>query len=536
MDRGLGTLPHAAGGEGRTCCWFPGLCLQASRVVPFFAVLVLTSLLSGCYKLGPDFAPPEVKVADGWLDHDNATLKRGDFREWWKVFKDPALDRVIDAAYRQNLGLKAAAVRILEARAQFGIAKGQLFPQKQQLGVDLFHNQLSGNTPNLTTFDRIYTSFETGFDALWEIDLWGKYRRGIESAEANLEASQLDYDDVLVSLTAEAASGYTQIRAFEQRLALAKDNADIQQRSLRIAEAQYRNGISTELDVQQAKALLHGTRALVSSLEIGLRQSKNALSILLGMPPDDLADLLGPKGAIPSAPAEVAVGIPAEVIRRRPDVRREESKAAAQSAMIGVAKADLFPRFSLQGTIGLLSGSTQGIDAFDVLGAHAMLAKVGPTVTWPILHYGRLKNNVRVQDARFQELLIFYQNAVLKALREVEDAMVGFLKTREQVADLHEGVEASRRAVDIALAQYRDGIEDYNRVLNSQQFLVQQQDRLTSSQGEMARYLIALYKALGGGWEIRQGRDIVPEDIRRAMGERTDWGGMLDAKEDKAVP
>lgn len=506
------------------------------RLSRFLAVVSLTGVLGGCFKLGPDFSPPEVKVSADWLEKDNVSLKRGDYREWWKVFHDPALDRIIDIAYRQNPGLQAAAVRILEGRAQLGIARGTLFPQTQQLGANLSHNQLSGNTPNLTTFDRFYTAFDLGFDALWEVDLWGKFRRGVESADASLEASLLDYDDVLVSLTAEAAASYTQIRAFEQRLTLARDNIDIQQRSLRIAEAQYRNGVSTELDVQQAKALLHATRALASSLEIGLRQSKNALSILLGMPPDHLADLLGQTGTIPTAPAEVAVDIPAEVIRRRPDVRREEFKAAAQSARIGVAKADLFPRFSLQGSIGLGSGSTQGVDAFDVLDAHALAAKVGPTVTWPILHYGRLKNNVRVQDARFQELLIDYRTAVLKALREVEDAMVGFLKTREQVVDLQEGVQASRHAVDIALTQYQEGLEDFNRVLNSQQFLVQQQDRLTTSQGDVARHLIALYKALGGGWEIRQGRDIVPEDIRRAMTERTDWGGMLEAPDSAKEP
>jgi NodT family efflux transporter outer membrane factor (OMF) lipoprotein len=498
------------------------------KALRFCAALALASLLGGCFKLGPDFAAPETKISDAWLEHDNPVLKRGDYRQWWTVFHDPALERIIDAAYRQNLGLQAAAVRFLEARAQRGIAQGKLFPQTQQLGVNLSHNQLSGNTPNLTTFDRFYSAFDTGFDALWEVDLWGKFRRGVESADANLEASLLDYDDVLVSLTAEAASIYTQIRAFEQRLALARENAEIQRNSLRIAEAQYRNGISTELDVQQAKALLHATQALVSSLEIGLRQAKNALSLLLGLPPSHLAEWLGEKGAIPSAPSDVAVGIPAEVIRRRPDVRREEFKAAAQSAMIGVAKADLFPRFSLQGSIGLVSGSTQGVDAFDVLGAHAMAAKVGPTVTWPILHYGRLKNNVRVQDARYQELLIGYQNAVLQALREVEDAMAGFIKTREQIADLQESVHASRRAVDIALAQYRDGIEDYTRVLNSQQFLVQQQDRLTASQGDAARHLIALYKALGGGWEIREGQDIVPAGIRKAMAERTDWDGLLE--------
>lgn len=510
--------------------------LAGSHAPRILAVLALAGTLGGCFKLGPDFTPPEVKLSDAWLEHDNQTLKRGDYREWWKVFRDPALDRIIDTAYRQNPGLQAAAVRFMEARAQRGIAQGKLFPQTQQLGVNLSHNQLSGNTPNLTTFDRFYTAFDTGFDALWEVDLWGKFRRGVESADANLEASLLDYDDVLVSLTAEAASIYTQIRAFEQRLALARENADIQQNSLRIAEAQYRNGISTELDVQQAKALLHATKALVSSLEIGLRQTKNALSILLGLPPDHLAGLLGEKGAIPTASGDVAVGIPAEVIRRRPDVRREEFKAAAQSAMIGVARADLFPRFSLQGSIGLVSGSTQGVDAFDVLGVHAMAAKVGPTLTWPILHYGRLSNNVRVQDARFQELLIGYRNAVLQALREVEDAMVGFLKMREQIADLQESVQASHRAVDISLAQYRDGIEDYTRVLNSQQFLVQQQDRLTASQGEAARNLIAMYKALGGGWEIREGREIVPADIRKAMAERTDWGALLENETEDTVP
>jgi NodT family efflux transporter outer membrane factor (OMF) lipoprotein len=362
------------------------------------------------------------------------------------------------------------------------------------------------------------------------VDIWGKFRRGVESADALLAVSELTYDDLLVSLTAEVASSYTQIRAFEQRLTLAHQNADLQQSSLRIAEAQYRNGIATELDVQQAKSLLHSTKALVSSLEMGLRQSKNALSILLGLPPEDLTQLLNGPRVIPNAPAEVVVGIPAEVIRRRPDVRREELKAAAQSAMIGVAKADLFPRFSLQGSIGALAGSTQGIDAFDVLGAHAMAAKLGPTISWPILHYGRLQNNVRVQDARLQEQLVNYQNTVLTAMREVEDALVGFFKNREQIVDLKASVEASKRSVDIALSQYKQGIEDYNRVLNAQQFLVQQQDKLTSAQGDLARYLIALYKALGGGWELRQGKEILPENIRKVMTERTDWGEIMPSK------
>lgn len=484
-------------------------------------------LTTGCVTLGPDFVPPEAKVAPAWLEQDHPGLKRGDFKQWWKVFKDPVLDRLIDDAYRQNLGLQASAIRILEARARLGIAKGQLFPQQQQIGAALSHNQHSGNEPNFTTFDRYYTSFGFGLDALWEVDLWGKFRRGIESADAMLAVAELDYDDILVSLTGEVASLYSQTRALEQRIRLATENIDLQQSSLRIAEAQYRNGIATELDVQQAKSLVHATKAMLTTLDVELRQTKNALSVLLGMPPAHLTELLGGTGAIPAAPAEVVVGIPADVLRRRPDVRREELKAAAQSAMIGVAEADLFPRLSLQGSIGALAGSTQGIDAFDVLGSQAMAAKIGPTITWPILQYGRLKNNVRVQDAKFQAQVAQYQNAVLSALREVEDAMVAFLKTQQQIDELRLSVEACRQAVNISLAQYRDGIEDYNRVLNAQQFLLQQQDKLTDAQGNVARHLIALYKALGGGWEIRQGRELMPAEILKTMAERTDWGDML---------
>jgi len=490
-------------------------------------IMVLSCLMTGCFKLGPDFVPPEPKTSESWLDQDNAAFKRGDFRKWWTVFNDPILNRLIDTAYQQNLSLQAAAIRIMESRAKLGIAKGTIFPQTQEIRAGLAHVQHSGNEPNFTTFDRYYTEFGMGLDVLWEVDLWGKFRRGIESADAMLAVSELDYDDVLVSLTAEVAATYTQIRAFEQRLRLAEENVTLQESSLRIADAQYRNGIATVLDVEQAKSLFYGTKALVSALRIGLRQSKNALCVLLGLPPEHLADILTDTQTIPNAPAEVVVGIPADVVRRRPDVRREEFRAAAQSAMIGVAKSDLYPRLSLQGSIGALAGSTQGIDAFDVLGSQAMAAKIGPTITWPILQYGRLKNNVRAQDAKFQEQLALYQHTVLAALREVEDAMIGFLKTREQVTSLLVSVDATRHAVDIALAQYRDGIEDYNRVINAQLFLVEQQDRLTKAQSDVARNLISLYKALGGGWELREGKNIMPVEIEKSMSERTDWGDML---------
>ncbi len=496
------------------------------RRVLIVLLLALCGLLTGCFKLGPDFKEPELTIPEYWQGSSQQNMKQGDFKEWWKLFKDPVLDKLIDMAYQQNLNLQIAAVRILEARAQLGIAKGSLFPQKQQLGADFLYNKLSQQAPNINTYS--FDSFEIGFDALWEVDIWGKYRRGIESADANLGVSQLNYDDVLVSLTAEVAATYIQIRTFQQRLALARKNADIQTRGLRITEAQRRNGMGTELDVQQAKALLADTHALVSALEAGCRQAENALSILLGTPPSIIAGVSGVDKPIPAITTEITVGIPADMLRRRPDVRREALKAAAQSAMIGVAKADLFPRLSLQGSIGVASTSANGFDAFDVLGMHTLAAKLGPTVNWPILHYGRLKNNVRIQDAKFEQLLIGYKESVLRALREVEDAMVGFHKANQQVQQLQDGVDASERAVKLALLLYRDGIEDYTRVLNSQQTLVKQQDRLTISQGDSARNVIAMYKALGGGWEIRQGRDILPAAIKKDMKQRGDWGEMIE--------
>ncbi len=503
--------------------------------LPITAVLALASLLGGCFKLGPDFIAPEIKTAENWLDKDNTTLKRGDFRQWWKIFKDPALDNVIDTAYRQNPGLQAAAVRIMEARAQLGIAKGKLFPQTQQLGSSLSHNQLSGNSPNLTNFDRIYTAFDMGFDALWEVDLWGKFRRGVEAADANLEASLLDYDDVLVSLTAEAASGYTQIRAFEQRLALARDNVEIQQRSLRIAEAQYRNGISTELDVQQAKALLHGTRA----------------GVLLGNRPAPIEK----RPQHPARPAARPSGRPAGQQRRHP--QRAAGRGGGHPRRSGPPPAGRAPR-------RIQSGGAKRHDRRHPSRPVPALFPARQHRPAGRLHPGRGRLR-RLRRPRHGGQDRPHRHLADPALRPLEEQRAGagrplpraadrlperrleslargggrhggLPQTREQVADLQQGVEASRRAVDISLAQYREGIEDYNRVLNAQQFLVQQQDRLTSSQGDVARHLIAMYKALGGGWELREGREIVPEDIRRAMAERTDWGGMLDEEAEAPPP
>jgi len=499
-------------------------------------VLAACLPISACTKLGPEFLRPEAPVAEQWIETESPALKTqsADHSTWWQAFQDPALDRLIETAYRQNLSLRIAGIRVLEARAQLGIAVGSQYPQLQQAGGGIAYGAGSESVANTAAADLTFWDYDAGFDAVWELDVWGRFRRGIESADANLLASVASYDDVLVSLTAEVANAYVLIRTFEERLALARENVAIQERSLQITEVRFRNGLTTELDVQQAKALLTNTQASIPSLEAGRRQAGNALSTLLGLPPSDLRDILGNGGVIPSAPGEVAVGVPAELLRRRPDVRQAELQAATQSALIGVAKADLYPSFSLFGTIGLAasdgtrttkSGSSGIDELFDI---DSVTFGFGPSVTWNIFNYGRIKNNVRVQDARLEQLLVNYQETVLRAAREAEDAMVGFLRSRESSEFLDQSEKAAKRSVALALVQYRDGTADYTRVLDTQEFLVAQQDASTATRGEVARNLIAVYKALGGGWQIRRGNDFVPAETNKTMGERTDWGELLN--------
>jgi NodT family efflux transporter outer membrane factor (OMF) lipoprotein len=495
-------------------------------------LLVLLIAFTGCKTVGTDFIRPDAPVSDQWLEVDDpkVSTSQADFSAWWTIFDDPILDSLVENAYQQNLPLQIAGIRILEARAQLGIAVGNKYPQQQQVRAGLGHVEISDNQPNFSpTIDTSFRDIDAGFDVGWELDLWGRFKRGIEAADADLLATIADYDDVLVSLTASVASAYNLIRTFEERLAIATANVEIQERSLEIATIRFKNGITTELDVQQAKTLLLNTQASIPALEIGLQQAKHALSTLLGLPPGNLESLLNNDGVIPTAPAEVAVGIPAELLRRRPDIRRAELQAAAQSARIGIAEGDLYPHFSLVGSIGLRASDTFKSNLGDLFQLNSIEAFAGPSLTWDVFNYGRIKNNVRVQDARLQQLIVNYQNTVLEASREVEDGLVGFLRAKEQVVFLAQSVESAERSVELALLQYRDGVADYQRVLDTQQALVTQQDLLTARRGDIATFLISMYRALGGGWEIRQGKDFVPVETKELMKERTNWGELLES-------
>ena len=502
-----------------------------ARSISLAGLIASAVLFSGCTTLGPDFKTPEAPKPQKWLESKDEKIKKEtrEYGDWWTLFDDPVLDRLIETAYNQNLSLQIAGIRILEARAVLGIAIGSQFPQSQQLSGSYARIENSENTFPNTPGD-ITTGFNNwavGFDAAWELDFWGRFRRNVESADATLRGSIASYDDVLITLTAEVANAYTAIRTFEERLALARRNVEIQQRSLRITDVRFQNGATTELDVRQAESLLHNTEALIPQLEAGLRQSKNALSILLGIPPSDLQDILGSEpGLIPAPPTEVAVGVPAELLRRRPDIRSAELQAATQSALIGVAQADLYPSISIVGSVGF-----EAEDFGDLFKGGSLTGLIQPGFNWNIFNYGRLKNNVRVQDSRLQQLLVTYQNTVLNAYREVEDSLVDFLRGKERVGYLSQAVKAADRSVNLALIQYRDGTTDYTRVLNTQDALVGQQDQLTATRGDVVVSLIAMYKALGGGWQLREGRPFVSETTLEEMRARTDWGKMLPPKE-----
>lgn len=439
------------------------------------------------------------------------------------------LDRLINRAYQENLPLRVAGVRVLEAQAQLGIAVGGLYPQTQQLQGSLQYNRTNQNSFQ-GSFSHIfeYTQVQTGLAASWELDFWGRLRRAVESSDFSQLASIADDDNALVGLTADVASRYVALRATEKRLDIARRNAALQAQSLNLAEIRFRGGTTSERDVEQARTQLASTQATIPTLETQHRQLTNALSVLLGKPPGKLEELAGGAGEIPIAPPCVAVGIPADLLRRRPDVRQAEFQAAAQSARIGYAKADLYPAFSLTGQFGVLSTNVGQAALSDLFEWRSRFGSIGPTLRWNFLNYGQITNQVRVQDARLQELLIQYQQTVLTAQREVEDNLVAFLKSGDRAGFLAQSTEAAQQSLNLAVLQYREGITDFTTVLTAQQALLKQQDDLAITLGEIAGNLVGVYRALGGGWEIREGQDLLPPGVKAEMGRRTNWGDLLN--------
>jgi NodT family efflux transporter outer membrane factor (OMF) lipoprotein len=420
-----------------------------------------------------------------------------------------------------------AGVRVLEARAQLGVAIGEFFPQQQLVSASVSYNGLPISVP-YHLINNTYWSDSFGAQAGWELDVWGKLRRGIETADDSFLASVADYDDVLVTLTADVASDYVQIRTIEKQIMIARDNVVRQQGAYKIALAKYRGGAATKRDVYQSESVLDTTQASIPQLDIQLQQTKNAVSVLLGMPPGTLDQYLAGNSEIPTAPDKVAVGIPADLLLRRPDLRKAELQAAAQCAQIGFVKSDLLPAFNLTGSISTVAATISSTGSLARVFTGSSLAwNVGPNVQWNILNYGQITNSVRVQDARFQELQITYQNQVLKAQQEVENGIIEFVDSRVAVEFLQKSAIAAEGALDIAMIQYNQGILDFTTVLTAEQNLFAAQNSLAVETGDVPQALIATYRALGGGWQIREGNDFVPAELRSTMAKRTNWGTLL---------
>jgi NodT family efflux transporter outer membrane factor (OMF) lipoprotein len=485
-------------------------------------------LISSCATVGPDYVQPEAPLPDGW-QMSPAGLKATEYElvDWWEAFNDPILDDLVKLAHQQNLTLELAGLRVLESRAQLGIATGAQYPQQQAASGGVNHISPSENAgQGNTSFNQI----DLGVGLVWEMDFWGRYRRGVESADAAMMASIANFDSIMVLVTAQVVDNYIAIRTLEEQLRIAEENLVLQRRSYDIADVLYRNGESNELDVQQALTLLLSTRATIPQLRVQERLAKNAMSTLLGRPAGYVDGILG-TGEIPTVPAEIALGIPADLLRRRPDVRQAELQAVAQNALVGVATADLYPSIAINGTFGIVSISKDvgGGGASGLFNSDSISYSAGATFNWPFLNYGRIRNNIRVQDARLQQALVNYQDVVLKAARETDDAIVSLAGAQEQEIILAESVEAAKRSNELSLLRYQEGFSGYQRVLDSQQALFRQQTSYVQNRGLSARNVVAIYKALGGGWEVRQGKAFVDESTLVVMRERTNWGGLLDS-------
>jgi len=499
--------------------------------------ILLLLLLSGCTVVGPDYVAPEKPdMPASWATTEVETTSR-DTQNWWELFHDPVLDELVKRGASQNLGVEAAGLRIVQARAALGISDALIYPQQQRA---------SGNLGVSRKDDHAFKSAGLGLDVGWEMDIWGKYARGIESSEANLYTSIASYRDVLVSITAEIARNYINYRTAEERAYLSKKNIAIQSRVVEMTQTQFDAGNVTELDVQQAKTQLYATQAALPALSIARFQAQNALAVLLGIMPDDVAPILAlekrespaayqtranlpaaeydAQSIIPTAP-KLDTQINSALLLRRPDLQVAELQARAQSARIGQAEAALYPQFSLFGSIGL-NQKTRTSESFDF--SNSVTASIGPGFSWNIFQYDRIKNQVRIEDARFQESLSNYNLKVLQAVQEVSNALVSYRYSVEQNSYNFSGVSASIRAFNISSTQYNDGLVNYQRLLSTVEKMTLREDAYAQTRGNIANNVVALYKALGGGWEPFANNPVLKPGTAHTMKERTDWGDYLE--------
>lgn len=478
----------------------------------------LVSTLGAC-RVGPDYqGPPAVETPDAF---DAAALAdaapAGDVRtaptageaevsRWWAAFDDPMLTSLVERALAANLDLRTAAARVTEARALAGVARADLLPSVDAAaGVSRSRNSENTQQGGFTGGEE-QDLFRAGFDASWELDFFGRVRRGVDAAFADYEASVEDLRDVRVTLTAEVATAYAELRGAQQRLAVARRSVAARVSNVELAEARFKARLVSELDVAQARAEVATRRAIIPALEAQVRQTIHRLSVLLGRPPAALVDELSPDGAIPAAPTSVMVGLPSDLLRRRPDIRRAERQLAAQVERVGAATADLFPRFSLTGSF---FQETNNVAELVELNSRSW--SIGPSLRWPVFDRGRLTRAIEAQTARESAAAAAYERAVLGAFADVDNALTGLVKEQSRRVALRESVAANSRVVELATTLYTAQLTDFREVLDSQRQLFDAEDQLVQSDLAVTTSLIALYKALGGGWSEAATAEHMPE-------------------------
>lgn len=490
------------------------------RVSPI--ALLIAGLACGC-KVGPEYCRPMPQFLEPqWSQTAESPRLNGqpaNLSVWWQSFNDPQLTSLVEMAIDDNLQLKEAGRRILEARALRNVAAGSLYPQQQALNGSYSNVRISKNTANFVTVpgffetDRVFDIWNSNFGLAWELDFWGRLRRTVESADAQVEQSMAAYDLIRIVMLAELAKTYIEMRTIEARIELVQKNIDIQHKLVSLADKRLNEGVGTKLDCHQASSNLAKVEALLPGLEILRRQSSHRICVLLGCAPTDIQNCLGEIGQIPVPPPAIAGGIPCDLLRRRPDVQVAERELAAQSAKIGIAEAEFYPHIALTGSIGL-----QAQDLSKLFQTTSLIGNVGPGFQWNLLNYGRIKHRVIAEQQAFERLCFAYQNSVLKAYQEVEDAQAAYINGFERLQATQQFVNDAESAAKISVAAYADGAIDFGRVLILQADVVRAQDELAAVRGDLALSLVKIYLAMGGGWSVSGCPTIAREATDAAWG------------------
>lgn len=491
-------------------------------------------MLAGCFMVGPDYSRPPVKSVDKYSSSNQTefTASLGensnkilDPVEWWQSFNDPTLNALLKKATEQNLTLQQSALRVYQLQAQLGVSDAALLPTVALSG--LYLNSQNSNLQEITNNANNLITKNLLIQLNWEIDFWGKARRGIESSLSSYLSGVAAYYSADVSITADVANTYINIRNNEELIAVAKTNLELQKESLRIAGARFRYGATSMLDLSQAQAQYEQTKAQIPALIASLKKTQHAMSVLLGESPDYYEKNYGNTKGFLKPPAELGVGIPRDLLRRRPDVLQAEFRAASQSALIGVNKAQLYPSFTLGGSFGFANSNYGTLTSGNLFswGNHSTGVTAG--LNLPLFYRGAIVDQVRVQDAVFQESILAYQNQVLNAQKEVEDSLIAISTTKSSKEDLVRGVVAAKSAADLALERYKAGQNDYTTVITAQQALLSIENSLVQTKSNELLGYVGAFKALGGGWSADMVPPKLPDTMIAEMSDRTDWGSVL---------